>query len=434
MQYDIAAGVDNPTLNILASQLYTTLYPNIFKNTFNIGSGGLVSVVMDINQSPTIYVAQSEQARQFISQHISQNTHLTGLSAPAQQELIDKFTQGSFDVTLPSVALSVVTQQEGQPQQTTLLVAAVNGSASISTQVVAGVNSLTIIINTATLVAVPPYDTPAYATLIALLNALFVPVLVDYLNNSLLKDIVIPALEFENIVVSMPVPVVQNPFVVAYSALGTTQPDPGPATGWPGGCGFAGVNTNVLQQLANIPFPLGPSSSFDWDIISGQVQAQVLAPTNIMINADGSVTASITAKASATLTVHTPWPLPNLDIGPTASATVTATFTPSVQNKDLYIKPNSLPAFNFDFNFEPIPDWIQYILGPLLDGLNAALNAVFGPLISNIIPPIKVYTLPDISFSIEGTNVNININEATTSRGGPDNNLLLVRANLSLSS
>lgn len=76
MQYDIAAGVDNPTLNILAGQLYTTLYPNIFKNTFNIGSGGLVSVVMDINQSPTVNIAQSEQARAFISQHISQDTRL----------------------------------------------------------------------------------------------------------------------------------------------------------------------------------------------------------------------------------------------------------------------------------------------------------------------------------------------------------------------
>jgi hypothetical protein len=434
MQYDIAAGVDNPTLNMLASQLYTTLYPNIFKNTFNIGSGGLVSVVMDINQSPTVYIAQSEQAHEFITRHITQDNHLTALSQSSQQALIDKFTQGSFDVKLPSVALSVVSQPDGQPQQTTLLVAAVNATASISTQVVAKVNSLTITINTATLVAVPPYDTPGYAALIALLNGLFVPVLVDYLNKSLLKDIIIPALEFESIVVSMPVPVVQNPFLVAYSALGSTQPDPGPASGWPMNCGFAAVDTNVLQQLANIPFPLGPSDSFDWDIISGQVQAQVLAPTNIMINADGSVTGSITAKASATLTIHTPWPLPNLDIGPTASATVTATFIPSVQNKALFIKANGLPAFNFDFNFEPIPDWIQYILDPLLDGLNTALNAVFGPLISNIIPPIEVYTIPDISFSIEGTNVNININDATTSRGGPDNNLLLVRANLSLSS
>ena len=36
MTYNIAVGMDNSTLNKLISEVYTSIYPNIFKSTINI--------------------------------------------------------------------------------------------------------------------------------------------------------------------------------------------------------------------------------------------------------------------------------------------------------------------------------------------------------------------------------------------------------------
>jgi hypothetical protein len=265
----------------------------------------------------------------------------------------------------------------------------------------------------------------------ALLQEAFIPVLIPYLNTNILSNIEVPALQFSSITVSLPVPVVQAPFLTGYSALGSTQPDVPAPLNWPSNCVFAGVDSAVLQSAAAIPFPLGPSEAFSWDIISGSVGAQLTAPTDISINSDGSISAQIQASAWAQLTLHTPWPLPNVDFGPDASATISATFIPSVVNQEVEIQLEGFPIPTFSFDWG-IPGWINWLFYPLEKGLAAALNAVLNPLIGNIIkfPPISVYSLPTVSFTLAGQNFKINITNATTSS---QNSFLIVSAQATVS-
>jgi hypothetical protein len=265
------------------------------------------------------------------------------------------------------------------------------------------------------------------------LNSAIVPAfLIPYLNTNILSPIQVPVLQFEGITVSMPVPVVQAPFVTAYSSLGSTQPDIPVPGSWPTGCVFVGVDTSVLGAAAAIPFPLGPSTGFNWDIISGTVGAQVTAPNNISVNSDGSISATLTAYAKAQLTLHTPSPLPNVSFGPDAEASISATFKPSVQGGKVCVVLEGVPIPTFSFSWG-IPSWINWLFEPLEAGLAAALNAVLGPLLGNVLdlPPIPVYTIPNIQFSLAGKSIDVSINSATTAA---QSSLLMVSAQAQVTS
>jgi len=297
---------------------------------------------------------------------------------------------------------------------------------NIQTSTVGGQNLLTVQAVSATIAT-----NPANPTLEDLLNKAFIPFFIPYLNKNILSPISIPALQYQSLAVSLPVPAVQQPNLVTYAALGTTQPDiPAPAS-WPSNCVFIGLDTTVLEMAASIPFPLGPGTGFDWDIINGRVEAQVHAPTNIKVNGDGSLSATIVADALAQLTLHTPWPLSNVSFGPRATASLSVTFQPMVINGDVYIAIEGIPIPSFSFDWG-IPSWINWLFYPLQAGLSAALNAVFGPLIGNVLrfPPIKIFALPTISFDLAGKQITINLNSATPSS---QNSMLILDVQASVS-
>jgi hypothetical protein len=269
---------------------------------------------------------------------------------------------------------------------------------------------------------------PTNPTLAALLNDAIVPAfLIPYLNKNILSPIEIPVLQWGSLLVSTPVPVVQNPYFKAYSAMGAAQPDvPAPFT-WPTGCIFIGVDTTALMDAAAVPFPLGPQTGFDWGghsapAVWGSVGAQLAAPNSIVINGDGSLTVTIQASAWANLTVDLPI-IPDFTIGPTGSATLTATATPSVTNGELSVTINSvnIPSFSWS-GLGPL----DFILDAVMDALGAALTGIIQ---AALVPlTINVYQIPTISFEIGGYTFNIVLNQATTSAGGPQSSLLLISA------
>lgn len=257
---------------------------------------------------------------------------------------------------------------------------------------------------------------PSNPLLDSLLNNAFIPLLIPYLNKDILSPIRIPTLRYQSFKVSLPVLAVQSPNLVTYSALGATQPNIPAPSSWPSGCVFAAVDSISLTEAASIPFPLGPGTGFNWQVVSGRVEAQIQAPTNIQVNSNGSLSASANAAILAQLTLHTPWPFPNVSFGPKAQASLAVTFRPSVNNGDVYIAIEGVPIPSFSFDWG-IPSWINWFFLPIQAGLAAALNAILGPLIGNVLkfPPIKVFTIPDISFKLAGQTININLDQATTS-------------------
>lgn len=416
MNYNIAAGMDNSTLNKIISELYTNIYPDLFKSTIDIGQLGIASVGFDINVAPTVNFDASSEIKSYIEDILKTNKlgATSSLSAKATSEIVDMVVAASFGIDA-SVELTI-NYTDADP---TTVQATLNAIVNVQTSTEGGQNLLTLQAYSGTITT-----NPSNPTLEDLLNKAFIPSLITYLNENILSPIKIPTLQYESLTVSLPVPAVQTPDLVIYSALGTTQPDILTASSWPSDCVFAAMDTEALTKAAAIPFPLGPGIGFDWDIISGRVEAQVHAPTNIRVNRDGSLSGSIIADVLAQLTLHTPGPLPNVNFGPKAQASLAATFEPSVDNGDVYIAIESVPIPKFSFDWG-IPSWINWLFLPLEAGLAAALNAVLGPLIGNVLkfPPIKVFTIPTISFSLAGQTININLDEATTSS---KNSMLLV--------
>ena len=424
MNYDIVAGMDNATLNKIISQVYKAVYPSLFKSTIDVNTMGIKSVTFDINAAPIVSIKPTLDTKKYLQESLKTFKSSTVIVSPAYSaKLIKLAAAATFEITAPSVGLTI-NYPTGNPISTN---ATLRIAVNIQTSTTGGKNIFTVKIISASINL-----NPSEPVLESLLNQAFIPYLIPYLNTNILNPIIIPALQFSSIQVSLPVPVVQLPFLTTYAALGTVQPDiPAPST-WPANCIFVGVDSNVLLKAAAIPFPLGPEANFDWNIISGKVGAQVHAPSPIKINADGSISTSIMADVVAQLTLHTPWPLPNVSFGPRASASISATLKPQVVNGQLslILQGISVPTFSFDWG---IPSYIGWLFYPLQAGLSLALNAILGPLISNVlklIPPIPIYTLPAIPITLGSKTIHININQATTSS---INSLLVISAQASVS-
>jgi hypothetical protein len=433
LPFDVAAGMDNPMLNALVAQLYKALYPSVFSYTLDTGELGkpfdISTIKFDISKTPTVTLGTTQDARAFWDAHLNVEPEILKLGAipSAQRDLIlDKLESISVGYAIPAMSL-IINHISGKPPLT-VATASATGFASIGTAVDKGQNVLTI---TITSVTVTVTGDP---TLSDILNKCFAPLLLLYLNATLLSHIIIPALQYGTLQISMPVPVVAAGNLIAYSALGTAQPTPPtqpPAV--PANCVFGLTDTKVLQAAAGIPFPLGDKESFDWEgIVSGQVGAQVLGPTVKSINSDGSLSITDTAYAVCQLTLHTPWPFPDVSFGPSATATLSATAKPSVNRGQIQIVIESVSIPSFDFNWG-IPDWIDWFFSPIEYALGLALNAVLSPLISAIISQftITIMTFPTISFTILDKNINVNIQNART---GCVNSMLSVVADATITS
>jgi len=432
--FDVLAGMDNPTLNALVAQLYKALYPSVFSYTLDIGAQDISTIKFDISQPPTVTLGTTQELRTFWEAHLNAEPEILKLGIPSTQRdpILDKLESISVGFAIPAMSL-LISFISGTPPLP-VATASATGVASIGTAVVKGQNFLTITINSVNVtVAGDP-------NLTVLLNKVFAPLLMAYLNKTLLSNINIPAIQYGTLQISMPVPVVAAGDVIAYSALGTTPPTPPPQppASLPANCVFGLTDAKVLQAAAAaaVPWPQGSMEQFDWEAmgvgVSGKVGAQVFAPTVNSIKSDGSISITATANAACQLTLHTPWPLPDVPFGPTATATLSATAKPSVNSGKIQVVIESVSIPSFDFNWG-IPDWIDWLFYPIEQLLAAALNAVLSPIISAIISQFTftIMTFPTISFTIVDKNINVNIQNART---GCVNSMLSVVADVTITS
>jgi hypothetical protein len=424
--YDIAAGLDEATLNELVGQLHQKIYPSVLRGSFYVGALGIASVGFDIDEAPTARLVPSSAARTQLKAEFD-NLAFGGqklkLSDEDRAALLELAAQASFELTAPSVKLNINYSSGGEP---TVFVASLDADLTVVTSTSGGADTLTAEIVRATVTI--PKD-PDFAEV---LNRVFVPQLILYLNENLLRPIQVPLLQFGSLTVSLPAPAVQTPNLVAYSALGTAQPDVPPPSAWPSGCVFIGTDAAALTAAVGCLFPIGPSEGFNFKIISGSVGAQIKKPSAVVISGDGSVTATIEASAWANLKVRVV--IKDFTFGPTATAGLTATMKPSVVHNQLKLTIVGCPIPTFDFHWGVIPRPIEWLVKPLLNKLAEALNSVLGPLINDAlaIPPIPVHRIPTIAFTIGGTEANVVVEQAATSARKEGNSLLLVNAQMGI--
>ena len=402
--FDVAAGIFESKLNGILSQVYDALHSTVLIGNISVGQPGISSVDFNVKASPTVSLQGSDEAKQHIETEIM---NLKGFNSkmPALPEIASSAT---FTASVSNVALKINYEKSSAP--TTIPSASLVAHAFIT---VDGDDSdFSIKILRATV------NVPKNKVLTELLNNAFAPSLLNYLNTKILEPIKIPPLGFKSLKISTPLPVVQKSYFTAFSSLGNTPstiPAPLP---WPKDGVYIALDIPVLEAACRTIFPLGPQDSFHWDIFSGHVGATVNPPVIASINKDGSISASIQANASCQLKMKTLRPIPNITIGPSATAQIACTFRPVVENREVKIVIEGIPIPTFSFDWGGITGWINRLVFPLRAGLDAALNAVLGPLIGKVLkfPGIPVYSLPDINVDFgRSAKIKISIDQAKPS-------------------
>ena len=416
MNYNIVGGIEVSKLNKIISETYTSVYPNLFKNTIDIEKFGIKSIEFDINIAPTINFDMSSDIKKFYGDILKSDKEMTtsNLSSKDYSNYFELASAVSFGINT-SLELIINYPKDGP----TKVKAELNSILTIQTNI-GDKKFLTIQCVSANITS-----NPSNPEMDSLFNRFFIPNFIKYLNKEILSPIKIPTLEFESLSVSFPVPFIQPPYFLIYSALMSVQDDTLTSSEWPQNCFFIGMDTSVLKAASVIPFPIGPSSKFNKGFISGEVGAQIKPPSNIQINNDGSLSASIDIEVLAQLKIKS-GPL-HFHLGPRADASLAVTFKPSVTDRRVYLVMEGVPIPTFYFEWGSVPQ----ILKKILKKISIILNKILNPLIGKALkfPPIKVYTLPEISFKFADQTFNINLGKVTTSS---KNSLLMLEAQVNL--
>ena len=417
--FNVAAGMYQSTLNSVLQQVYNALYPDLLKGNIDIKKVDISSVDFDIQAPPSVKLVPSGEANAFIKAAF-ETAFETACDAKRAEPGYEVLTVAASD---KSAALKMASSATftANVSKLALTVYYANGSSSKipsaslvvhATITVDGSDSdMTVKILGATITI------PNEPAMTGVLNNALVPYLIDYLNTKILGPIKIPPLAYKSLALSAPLPVVQQSYLTAFSALGSTPPTVPAPLSWPKDGIYVAIDISTMEAAARTIFPLGPQDNFRWKIFSGHVGATLNTPTISSINADGSINAVIKANASCQLTMKTPWPLKNISFGPSATASLAWTLRPLIEYGELKVVPEGIPIPNFSFSWG-ISGWINRLFSPLEAGLAAALNAVLGPLIANAlkIPGISIMKIPVISIDFEGGKmINIAIDRAVPS-------------------
>lgn len=389
-RFDVAAGVNESTLNSYLPKIYEALYPTFLKDTINFGEVGISSIAFDIQAPPTISLVQSKTCKAASS--------------------------ASFTVTAPKVALTV---NYSQSTPTNVPAGSLEVHATVSVD--ESNSNLTFRIVGGSI------DIPQNEVLSELLNKALLPYLISELNKNIFNAVKIPPLEYKSLKLSAPLPVVQQSLLAAFSSL-VSAPSTIPGTlSWPKDGVFIAASIDTLEAAAELVFPLGPREKFSWEIVSGDVGATINTPKVTNIANDGTISASIKANASCQLTLQTPWYLPNVSFGPSATLIIKCSLLPSIDDGELKVAFANIPSFRFPFDWG-IPGWINWVFDPIEEGLSFALNALLYPLIGDLLKSlaIPILNIPPINIELGGKKMTIQIDQAIPS--GIQGSLLLMKA------
>lgn len=126
----------------------------------------------------------------------------------------------------------------------------------------------------------------------------------------ILLQITLPSISFEHLHLALPVPVVQNSFILGYSSLGrgrTTTTLPNRSIDWPKRSCFIGMGVGAVESIVSTVFP---QDNFNWNIFSRRIAAIVGVPRVSHISHDGTIHATVLAEATCNVNLHLPLPWP----------------------------------------------------------------------------------------------------------------------------
>lgn len=402
--FDVAAGMHESIFNKVLSQVYRALYPDPLKDVkIDVQNSVISSVDIDIQSTPTAKLEPSEYAKARCAAALETSFQQAKFDAKDSPDVLAIASSATFTADFPKLVLTV--NYANNIPSTKI------PSASLTVHVTILVDGCDS--NMTFKIVDGSIFVPSNPDLTDLLNKALLPLLIDYLNRNILDPIKIPPLGYKSVSLSTPLPVVQQSYFTAFSALGSTPatiPAPFP---WPKDGMYIAADIAVIKAAARTVFPLGPREKFKWEVFSGRVGATVNTPTISSINANGSINVTIEANALCQLTMKTPWPLHNATFGPSATAGLAGTYRPIIKDGELKLVVEGIPIPYFTFDWGT-PSWIKQLFGSYEKRLAEALNATLRPLVKNAlqtaIPILKIQVI-HIDFD-EGKKINIAIEDA----------------------
>ena len=329
-KFDVAAGIYESALNVMVQQVYNEMYPTFLKDNISINKVGISTIDFDIQGPPTVSLEPSKEAKSHIAAAantiLQENQHKI-IKASCKSTLHSLSSSATCSINITKLALTVNYASSASP--TNIPASSLVAHATVSVDR-SDSNPIMKILS-------GDINVPNNPSMTDQLNKALVPFLIFYLNENILGAVKIPQIGYKSLKLSAPLPVIQQSYFTAFSALGSSPPAIPAPLPWPKDGVFIAVDIPTLKAASNLVFPLGPQKSFSWEIFSGKVSATINSPAIQSIHDDGtiSVLVEVDALCQLTMTVHRI--LPNVSFGPKAKVKFAGSLYPSVENRMLKV-------------------------------------------------------------------------------------------------
>ncbi len=412
----MVVGIDQGSINKLSSQIYSTVYPTLFKGEALVDKPLLYSVDYDIRQAPVFTLQPNEEVIPQLKEQaktLSDDAEIT----EALCEHIDKSTV-TFSMDIKTMTFGI-TPTKGQKSIT------VDGS--ISTGCVAEIDTKGRIVPVVTTAKIA---LPKFETLAELLNKLALPYFIDVLNTFLKNGIILQVPSFAGVEFSPPVARIENNMLAAYSALKSTGPTVlPPSEVWPVSKEFVVFDEAVAVAVASgvlavtqksgststkievWPFPkayLDLSASYHVGVKDPVFvfQHENLADMGVSAYGGGSVSAKLTG-------------LPAIPLGLTITASPLTRARLSIVNGEILYTIYAVDSFNVDLDIEPIPSVINKFISLIISSLTTPIAQLIGVMLQGL--TIPVYYVGPQHFTEEGIDFMITpVDQVVGTIQGPD--------------
>lgn len=232
--YEVVSGFDAQALNQVAGSIYRSCYPAIFSGRLPIGDGGLLSVGYDMFQQPEFFLERPPELRGALQRAaLLQQAHIEQLGLTVDQVL----DNATLTALVRDFKLSVELQDQTVVHLHATLVLGVAIRPSANRKLGLKLMLADLQLSDQTWLEQP-------------LKACFIPLLLELLNNEILRNIDIPALEFDDLRLAMPAVAVRTPFALISTTRLPDVPSTPPDGAWPRDSVFAAIDAPLLGAVA----------------------------------------------------------------------------------------------------------------------------------------------------------------------------------------
>ncbi|HEX2202231.1 MAG TPA: hypothetical protein VHG91_02980 [Longimicrobium sp.] len=399
--YNLVAGIDQGTLELLSSQLYGSIYPRIFKGSFPVGTtvGGfpIDAVDFDVQAPPRFQLRPSPEALDALHAAVDA-LGAEGDHARALHDAVDEVV--TFGLTLPKLSLTI-RLRSGK-------MGPFNASIDAGCQATfLGGGRFVLKVLAATLAL--PGGPSALADAI---NKHVMPLVLEKLNASLAAGWQVPPIEFQGVRFGPPrVRTEDGRLLAGYSTLqGGGAVEPPAAAPWsrPGefllfdnavantatAAVFAGLQRSDRTKvtIGKWPFDLNIDASYEVGVRNPAYAIQPGNTTQVAVEAYGG--GRVTVKYGV---------LPEVTLGLRIGARPNVLARFQLQGRQAFFTFFQVLDFRVDIAFDGVPEWLNRFISDVVSVLTAPIAQLIGALLSGLTVP--VYQIPTIPLKVGDLNL-----------------------------